>query len=128
MNDCIKDYNGDLLWLFKHIPNESERINNTNGSAVFGVYTGIRPQDDGHDTTDKDCTLFAVTPKFKILHQDKITNKFCNNYICAKPEDGHIGLGFCRQSKSDKFRVWVGNNFKESYVLRDADDAFGKER
>jgi len=106
-----------------------EKINGRYNNAVLGAFTSVTPQDHGQDTTDKECIIFQLMPKFKILHQIRFNHKVCNNYLNTTSETGKHGLGFCRQSaSSDQFRIWISNNFNDSYMLREPDDSFGKEQ
>ena len=59
LTDCLKYYDGELIWIFKHVSSYEDKKRGLPKIAIFGAYTGIVPQQNGHDTSDKECYLFS---------------------------------------------------------------------
>ena len=127
MAEAMSCYEGDVLWLFKHIASEDDKRAGKPPIAVFGVWTTVVPQSTGSDTTDKDCYLFSLIPTFKCLYPIKFIHKVCNNYLCGDSQFGKKGLGFCRDAKTKEFRIWIDEKYSTGSKLTNSDDVFGKE-
>ena len=105
-----KDYDGELVWLFRHNSSEEDTKKGLPKIAVFGAYTTVVPKTNGHDSSDKDCYLFSLIPKFKCLYPMKYQNMACSNYMNSS-DDFKKGIGFSRDDKSNRFRLWIDENF-----------------
>jgi hypothetical protein len=127
MTEAMSCYEGDVLWLFKHIASEDDKRAGKPPIAVFGVWTTVVPEANGTDTTDKDCYLFSLIPTFKCLYPIKFIHKVCNNYLCGDSSFGKKGLGFGRDQKTKEFRIWIDEKYSTGSKLNNADDVFGKE-
>jgi len=128
MVSAMNNYEGDVMWLFKHIASEDDKRAGKPPIAIFGAYTTVVPQTTGADTSDKDCYLFSLMPTFKCLHPIKFIHKVCNNYLVGDSQFGKKGLGFCRDQKTKEFRIWIDEKYSTGSKLNDSDDAFGKEK
>ena len=124
LTDSLQDYNGELIWIFKHISSDEDKKRGLPSIAIFGAFTGTVPQmKSGADTSDKECYLFSLVPTFKVLYQIKYTNMICNNYMNSA-EGFKKGIGFARNENTKNFRLWIGDTFNQGSSITNAPDVF----